>query len=139
MKASEISIDEMIEKIDWTELHKLKELTNGYNQPIIIWVDGTMTLYSCGSWPNTDQYFLRSATTGWGNVDVSSYAEGWANPEKDEYENDTGNWINQDTGEIMTSEEMVEECIQDGEWDEVYGFWEEQLREQYMYDVLNGV
>lgn len=130
--AYKLDIEKLFEKIDWVELHELQTLTDGYRCPIIIWADdGSLDLLSSGSWPNTDRYFFSMSTCGWGNVNVSLYAEGWATEKLDEYGHSTGTWIEDGTGREMTEEEVVGECIVDGDWSELYEHWKNDLRREH--------
>lgn len=126
-----LSIETVIEKIDFTELHELRTMTEGFHQPIIIWDDGSLLLLSSNEWPNTDRQFYSLNTTGRGNVETSTYADGWADEEMDEDGDRTGNYITDD-GRILTEDEMIIECIHDGDWSEVYEYWKDELRNQDM-------
>lgn len=129
-QAHDLNIERFLEKINWLELHKECVLTDDYNDLIVIWLDGTFENLG-NDMPNTTNYYFSVHTYGFGNVDASAYADGWATELQDGYGNYTRVYANNTTGERMTQKEMVTKCIEDGDWDHVYDAWKQELREQH--------
>ena len=139
MKIQDLNLEELFEKIDWTKLHIEQTLHPDYNDSIIIWAeDASIEVLSSNNYYDTDEYCLHMRTEGFNNVDPTPYAEGWTDEEMDEYDNHTGNYVESDTGRIMTLEEMVFECIEEGEWDDLYEHWKEKFRRDYEEDLRNA-
>lgn len=75
-------------------------------------------------------------TPGFGNLDCYHYAQGRANLiEEDE---NYGKWRDGDSGDIMSDKEMVEKCINEGDFTEEISEIKEALKRQYTNDYLTA-
>jgi len=106
--------EELVNKINLTELHKTL-VFSGANSNVIIWMDGTFDALSSNSWPGEDieKWVVLKA---WGNVDSTFYSEGFYT----ETENEDGEYgfLNPDTNKFLTRSEMINECIEEGCFDD---------------------
>ncbi len=138
MNENNEKIEKMIEKIienaDWVELQK-QMYFNDYNVKVLLWEDGTITtLQQNGGFidePEKNYVVFRA----WGRDGEEMYAENWCHKQEDECENWTGNWIETDSGRILTEDEMVNECIETGDFYDSIERWEDMIRRQVENDL----
>ena len=138
-----IDIDRLIKKIDYEEINKLSTLSD-HGTSIYVWSDGEISTLGQGSTPNTDEWYAVLPAQGRGNIDESFYADGWAvaldddDPaipeDADPYER---YYQEEETGDIMTADEMIIKCIEEGEWSDYYNDFENEIRRQYDEDIRN--
>ena len=136
MKASQIDIEKIIEKIDFHEIMNLQHF-NDHGSHIYVWEDGDIEVMSQGTRPgNTDIWYALIDCFGRGNIDESTYAEGWA----EEYESEDGSfgmgYIDIETGLVMTPDEMITKCLEDGDFTDSIEMLKDHVREQYCADVI---
>lgn len=147
-KESEMTIEqieEVLEDVDWTEVHKLQVFSD-YGASVVIYTDGTLSVQDQGTYyPNPDKAGVLGYMACWGigNIDRTDYYEGWCQRadesdwttedehryvlihKRDTFEVDYGDWIEIDTGRVLTTDQMLTEAIEYGEWD--HEDWKESL------------
>ena len=116
--------------LDWIQLHKESAFSD-HGASILIWHDGKIEVQDSGSSYRTDDEYLTLPVVGRGNLDEGYYAEAWATEELDENENWTGNYIEDTTGKVMTADEMITDCIEEGDFINEIETWKETLRQKY--------
>jgi len=131
-----IDIEKIIENLDHTEIHKLQAFTD-YGSSVYVWADGEISTLGQGTTPNTDEWYAVLDCWGRGNIDEGSYAEGWAEEEKNEDDCWTGNYIETETGKVMAEDEMISECIETGEWIDYEQSTVESINRQYAEGIQN--
>ena len=121
---------DLLADVDWTEVHHMR--TQSFGRRVELWLekqdDGTEYLLPVIMEQNTWQpgaVVVGSLPCWGGNLDSSDYAEGWATKNID------GTYTVDETGEIVPEDEMVSKCIEEGDWQEEYDSWTEELVEQY--------
>lgn len=124
-------IKKLLEKLDWIKIHKELALHAGYNDQIIIWYDGTISVESTSTIFDTDNEYLRLHTWGRGNTEEDGYADGWCT-----YDEESGDYIEDGTNRQLTADEMILECIEEGEHDQSIELWKNKLKQQYKDDQL---
>lgn len=131
-----INIEKITENLDYNKIHELQVFSD-YNDSIIIWADGEISVIGSNSTPNTDEWYAVIKAWGRGNIVVDDYADGWAERETDEDGDYTDNWIETKTGRVMTESDMISECIKEGDWDDHYSHLVDRITEQYENDIQN--
>jgi len=107
-----------MEKIDWNQVHRDMVL-NDYGMNIEFYEDGSHALLSSGSY--TQDAVATMKTTGRGDRNDEYYLAGWGT--LDDY---TG-MFHADDGRVLTLEEAVEACVEEGEQHELYEGWMENV------------
>lgn len=139
-KQSEMSIEQIekvLENVDWDETHKLRVFSD-YGASVVIYTDGTLSVLDQGTYyRNPDEAGVLGYLRCWGqgNTDRTAYSEGWCErvehsrwvtEDEDRYvfihvadgsEIDGGDWIEIETGRVLTTDEMLTEAIDYGAWE----------------------
>ena len=117
-----------IDLIDWDELH-IERLKYDYgNKLYLYWDDENdiveTDLFSQGSFPgNGDKSFAMFDC----NLELDSdYYSGWAT-----YDDETGGYKTND-GRLLSKIDMAIECIQYGDFSEFYGYWRQQIIDDFL-------
>jgi hypothetical protein len=138
LKASEMTIDQIenvLDNVDWTETHKLRVFSD-YGASVVIYTDGSLSVQDQGTYyPSPDDAGVLGYLRCWGrgNVDRTTYFEGWAewvadsnhvtwNDEQAIYtvrgvEVNEDDLVEIDTGRVLTQDEALNEAIEEGYWD----------------------
>lgn len=130
MKKTKVYVDGTIEidgtetgSIDWIELHKALVVYSA-NERIYIFKDGTIENLGNSYLQNEDDVLAIMRTWGRGNMDTTSYSDDWTDYNKDD---DT---YTTDDGRVLSEDEMIEECIEEGDWTEQIELWLEEINNQ---------
>lgn len=124
----EKKIESLVAKIDMTELHHAVVFSNSGDN-IIVWEDGTFDILSSGTYPGeTEEEYIIIKAQGIGNIDSTQYSNGFYTQTELQMEN--GLFYNPETGRELTLNEMVAECIDEGEWGSFASDIKNQLRAQ---------
>lgn len=113
-------------EINWIKLHK--EMV-GYNanETICIEKDGTINNIGSNSSPSPEyaKNIIATLTTwGRGNMDTTPYSDNWT-----EYDKESDTYTTED-GRVLTEDEMIDECIEEGEWIDQIDMWVEEINSQ---------
>lgn len=119
-------IEEVLRDLDWTEVHKMR-VFSGYGDSVVIYTDATFSMQDSSTYyrdPDASGVLGYLSCWGRGNIDRTAYYEGWRTPNEHgeytilpEYADLTGR-------PVLTFEEMIEEAIEEGDWD-----YEEEIEE----------
>ena len=128
-------INDIIEKIDFVELFKLQCLSNPYYKYIEIWldeVDGEDEIRFIERPQNEyaiDETNMIASVKTFGG-DISFLWEGYA----EERENEKGDWHYYiiESDEWVLYDDLVEDCLENGDWWEMYDSLEEQISNALM-------
>ena len=131
----QVNINALIDNIDYDQIHEL-QIYSEYNDNIMIWADGEISVLGSNTTPNTNEWYAVIKAWGHGNVNISDYADGWAEEELEDGE-PTGKYIEIETGKKMTEKEMIMDCIKNGDWTDHYTHIADMIREQYETDLQN--
>ena len=132
MKASKLDIEKLIEKVDFNEIMILQHFSDCGSR-IHVWEDGGLEVMGQGTYPgNTDLWYAVINCFGRGNIDESAYSEGWA----EEQETEVGRqYIETATGLIMTPDEMIRKCLEEGDFVDSIEMIKDQIRDQHQEDI----
>lgn len=116
MQASEMTIEQIeviLEGMNWTEIHKARVFSD-YGDKVVLYTDGEFSIQNQSTYyRNPDEAGVISYLNCWGqgNVDRTDYFEGWIE------RNEDGEYIETETGRILTEDEAFTEAIDEGDWD----------------------
>lgn len=128
-KASELTIKQIetiLEGMNWTEIHKAR-VFGDYGDKVVLYTDGEFSVQGQSTYyRNPDEAGVICYLNCWGrgNIDTTPYQEGWLKPHTDEDGLETGdyviafNWDAEENGTILTSDQVIEQAIEDGDWDD---------------------
>ena len=108
--------------IDWVKLHK-EMVCQEANERIYIFSDGSIENLGNSYLKENDKVVAVLRTWGRGNMDTTPYAANWTT------ENEDGTYTTED-GRELTEDEMIDECIEDGDWTEQIEMWVEEITSQ---------
>ena len=115
-----------------TQIHKYF-VFRPYNEQICVWDDGKITLMSSNSSFSPEDpaegLVCIIPAQNISNLDSDYYSDGWCVWNQDE-----GLYIEIDTGRKLTQDQMLEECIENGDHVEVYNHW----ATKYGFDIAWG-
>lgn len=142
-KQSEMTIEqieEVLENVDWTEVHKLRVFSD-YGDSVVIFTDGSLYVQGQGTYyrdPDAAGVLGYLRCWGQGNIDRTYYYEGWATPVEDGYLVDAEGVYGELEGQVISEERMIEICIEDGQHDddEVREALMDQIEEQRDYQAM---
>lgn len=109
----------MNDRIDWTEVH-LDYALRPYGDQICINADGSHFIIDSSLSLRENGDVIAILKCQGNNIDRTTYYEGWAEPQDD------GTYLTDD-GRELTYEEMITESIREGEWNDLYDDWEQEL------------
>jgi len=111
--------------INWMEVHK-EMVFNNSGSRIWIYEDGKISTQTSGTYPNpeNEQPILILQAWGLGNIDVSYYLESWGSWDQE------AEIFTTDDERKLTEEEAIIECIEDGDFLDLYDEWENLLKEE---------
>lgn len=127
-----LDTDKIIENINWEKIHK-EMITGSYNKHIEIYDDGSHSAMDSGNYTQNAVAIL--VGYGGGNIHIQEYAEGWATEITDTEDENYCCYRHDETGEIMTADEMVNISIEEGEWIELEEEWKESVREDIQQQI----
>lgn len=112
------------ENINWTELHKEIAMSVNCNELITIFKDGSFEKLGSNTVLRNDTKAVAVLRTwGIGNIGFDYYANGWTT------ENEDGTYTTDD-GRVLSAEEVIAECIEDGDHTDQINMWIEEINRQ---------
>ena len=117
-------IDSILENMNWVELHKEIALSDSCSQLIAIYSDGTFVNLGSNAYLRNDSKAVAVLRTwGVGNLGYNYYTDNWTT------ENEDGTYTTDD-GRILELNDVISECIEDGDHTEQISMWIDEISKQ---------
>ena len=114
----------ILAKFDLVELEE-QRLFSDCGSSLYLCEDGSYFVLGSSTRPGNDNWIAVISCEGAGNIDLSTYAEGWAHDNPENH----GEFIETKTGKKMSAQEMVAEALR----------WEAELNNFYLETIEEGI
>ena len=119
-------VEHALDNADWTEIHKAYALYD-WGMDIYLMPDGSHLTLEHSSRPGPDCHYVGILHAQGNSLDRSEYSTNWAEWLGDEEH--YGQYQTED-GRILSCAEMLVEAIENGDWNNLYDAWKEEIRAQ---------
>ena len=125
-------IEALLRDVDWTSVHHERIGRSG--QRVEFWINDECTkIETCvmeqGTWQPGVNHLGSLRVLDLGAIDTEWYSSGWTTCDRD-----SGQYTETETGKVMDEEDMVHQCIDEGDHD--YEPWIDELLEQFNRDGI---